>query len=53
VIPTYGYGAGSNAGLIACFGYGRRSLIIQLIGRAQRVFEVGFYRSFADKVLKA
>lgn len=52
MIPTYGYGRGSNAGSIACFGYGKRSLILQVIGRAH-IFAVGFYRSFAHKVLKA
>jgi hypothetical protein len=52
VIPTYGYGRGSNAGSVACFGYGRQSLILEVIGRAH-IFVVGFYRSFAEKVLKA
>jgi hypothetical protein len=33
MIPTYGYGRGDNSGLIACYGYGRSSIIDVIIER--------------------
>jgi len=33
MIPTYGYGRGNGAGLIASYGYGRSSIIDVIIDR--------------------